>query len=258
MPPVRLIGDLWIPPTPVGLVIFACRSDACRLSSRNRQIASALNERGFATLLLNLLSQHEDPVHSDALDVGPLSRRLVAASQWAMSHPKSEGLAVGYLSAPAAAAAALCAAAELGDSIGGIVSRGGCSDATCDCLGKVRAPTLLIIGADQQARALNERVADRLLCDHELREIPGATHVFEEPGAPDRVAGMTAEWFTRRFAAPSLPTVHGEPTRSRLPAGVGKSPDGSSGVSLDDRHSDWAYLPWTRVKSKGGSRWLAS
>jgi putative phosphoribosyl transferase len=242
----------------VGLVLFACRSDACRLSSRNRQIAAALNERGFATLLLNLLSPHEGPGRADSLDVESLSGRLVAASQWAMTHPKMEGLPVGYLSASAAAVAALCAAAELGDSIGGIVSRGGCSDVTCDCLGRVRAPTLLILGANHQARALNERLADRLWCHHELREIPGATHVFDEPGAPDRVARLTADWFTHRFTTPSTPAVQGEPVRPRLPAAVGKGPTGASGGCLDDRHSDWAYIPWTRVKSKGGSRWLAS
>jgi putative phosphoribosyl transferase len=263
VPESPLTGDLWVPGSPSGLVILACCTGACRLSSRNRQIAALLNECGFATLLLDLLAPHEALDRCGAPDAESLGGRLVAASRWAMSHPRTEGLPFGYLSGAAAASAALCAAAELGDSLGGIVSRGGSPDPTCGCLDRVMAPTLLIVGADPRGRALNEQVADRLRCQHELRELPGATHVFDEPGAPDRVAGLAAEWFTRRFAAAGAPVAARRTPARRTPAGrpacaVGVSPSPGSGVSPDDRRSDWAYIPWTRVKSKGGSRWLAS
>jgi putative phosphoribosyl transferase len=252
-PAIRLTADLWVPRSPDGLVIFACCSGACRLGSRNRQIATALNERGLATLLLDLLGPDEQPAAFDPLDGELLGERLVAASHWAMSHPTTAGLPLGYLSAAAAASAALCAAAELGDNIGAIVSRGGSPDPTCDCLGRVRAPTLLIVGPDRQIHAVNEQVADRLCCPHELKELPGATHVFDEPGAPDRVAALTAAWFALRS-----PGCQDEPAAERRNQGAVGSSAATSGVFPDDRRSDWAYIPWTRVKSKGGSRWLAS
>lgn len=285
-PPVRLTADLQIPSTPAGLVIFAHCNGTGRLSSRSRQVTSALSERGFATLLLDLLASEENPDRPDASDVKLLSERLLAATQWAMSAPETDGLPVGYLSSSTGVAAALCAAAELGEGIRGVVSRGGRPDLACECLGQVKAPTLLIVGADQPVLSLNERAADRLCCPHELREIPGATQLFEEPGAPDRIAALTAAWFTRLFPIPKVPAVRskavaGRPKavagRSKAVAGrakavagrdrsarrgpaerIGVSPSGTSRVSPDDRHSDWAYIPWTRVKSKGGSRWLAS
>lgn len=256
--PVRLTGDLWVPPTSAGLVILACRGGAGRLSSRNRQIAGTLNKRGFATLLLGLLASREELNGTDALSSESLGRRLVAASRWAMSQPGTEGLPVGYLGASAAAAAALCAAAELGDSIGAVVARGGRPDTTCACLGQVSAPTLLIVGADRQTRLLNEWAADRLCCPHEVREIPGASHVFEEPGAPERVGWLAAEWFAGRFPSPTAAEVRGAPAGSKRCAKVAGSPARPSWISPDGRRSDWAYIPWTRVKSRGGSRWLAS
>lgn len=255
---MRLTGELSAPSTPVGLIILACCGDTCRLSSRNRQVAGALNERGFATLLLDLLEPHEKANRPDALESELLGNRLVAASRWAMSHPDMTGLPVGYLSSSTAAAAALCAAAKLGDRIRGVVSRGGRPDLTCECLDRVRAPTLLIVGENQQVHALNERVADRLCCPHELREIPGATQLFEEPGAPDRIATLTAAWFMQRLPAPSAPQASGRPAAGQMPTKLRRRPAAASGVSPDDRRSDWAYIPWTRVKSKGGSRWLAS
>jgi putative phosphoribosyl transferase len=285
-PPVRLTADLWVPPTPAGLVIFAHCNGTGRLSSRNRQVASALTERGFATLLLDLLAPGEDPDHPDASDIESLSERLLTATRWAMSAQETDGLPVGYLSASTGVAAALCAAAELGEGIRGVVSRGGRPDLACDCLGKVKAPTLLIVGADQPVRSLNEQAADRLCCPHELREIPGATQLFEEPGAPDRIAALTAAWFTRLFPLPKVPAIRaaalagrpkavtGRPkavadrptavaawsgSARRGPAErIGVSTPGAARVFPDDRRSDWAYIPWTRVKSKGGSRWLAS
>lgn len=255
-PPIRLAGDLWIPPTPAGLIIFAHCNGSSRLSSRGRQVARALNEHGFATLLPDLLAPDEAPGHPCLCDVESLSKRLLSATRWAMSQPETDGLPVGYLGASRGAAAALCAAAELGDSVRGIVSRGGRPD-LCECLEQVTAPTLLIVGADQSVLALNEMTADRLRCPHELREIPGASQVFEEPGAPERVAGLAAAWFARQFPRPKVPVLAGSARRRRR-SQAGGSPRGMSWVFPDDRRSDWAYIPWTRVKSKGGSRWLAS
>jgi putative phosphoribosyl transferase len=255
-PPIRLAGDLWIPPAPAGLIIFAHCNGTGRLSSRGRQVARALNECGFATLLPDLLTPGEAPGRPGLCDVKSLSKRLLAATQWAMSQPETDGLPVGYLGASRGAAAALCTAAELGDSVRGIVSRGGRPD-LCDCLERVTAPTLLIVGADQSVLALNEMTADRLRCPHELREIPGATQVFEEPGAPERVAGLAAAWFGRQFPRPKVSVRTGSARRRRRSQGTA-SPEEISWLSPDDRRSDWAYIPWARVESKGDSRWLAS
>ncbi len=257
-PPVRLAGDLRVPPTATGLVIFSHCNGRSRLSSRGRQVAHALNERGLATLLPDLVTPDEERVNSDGCDVEALSKRLIAITQWAMSQPNTDGLPVGYLGASSGVAAALCAAAELGDGIRGVVSRGGRPDLTCDCLDQVVAPTLLIVGTDQSVLALNELASDRLGCPHELREIPGATQVFEEPGAPEHIAELAANWFARHFPPPKARSVSRRSARRAAPRRTGEGPTLPSWVFPDERRSDWAYLPWTRVRSKGGSTWLAS
>lgn len=257
-PPVRIAGDLRIPPTPSGLVIFAHCNGTSRLSSRGRQVARALNERGFATLLPDLLTADEAPDRPGVCDVEALSKRLLAATQWAMSHPDTDGLPVGYIGASTGAGAALCAAAELGDGVRSVVSRGGRPDLTCDCLDRVSAPTLLIVGSDQSVVALNELAAERLRCPHELREIPGATQVFEEPGAPERIASLAGVWFSRHFPMPEVPPIRHGSAVSGSSRHVPEIPEIPSRLCPDDRRSDWAYIPWTKVDSKGGSRWLAS
>lgn len=204
-PPVQLAGDLVVPPDAGGLVVFAHGSGSSRLSSRNRQVAAALNQRGLATLLLDLLTKEEEMDRANVFDIGLLSHRLVAATGWANEHPDTAGLPCGYFGASTGAAAALCAAAALGDDIGAVVSRGGRPDMAGECLERVTAPTLLIVGgADRTVLALNEQAAARLRCSHKLEVVPGATHLFEEPGALELVAELAADWFAGLLSGPTI------------------------------------------------------
>jgi putative phosphoribosyl transferase len=193
----RLTGDLRLPPQAAGLVIFAHGSGSSRLSPRNAQVAAALGGAGFATLLFDLLSEEEALDRRNVFDVGLLGERLVAATGWASTEPELEQLAVAYFGASTGAAAALCAAAELGDGIRAVVSRGGRPDLARNRLADVRAPTLLIVGEnDEVVIALNEQAAAALRCPHEVVIVPGASHLFEEPGALERVCELAASWFS--------------------------------------------------------------
>lgn len=197
-PPVHLVGDLTVPDDAGGLVVFAHGSGSSRLSRRNRQVGSVLNEHGLATLLLDLLTPEEERDRANVFDIGLLSARLVAATRWANLHPQTSGLPCGYFGASTGAAAALCAAAALGDSIAAVVSRGGRPDLAGECLERVSAPTLLIVGgADETVLALNRQAGARLRCPHRIEVVPGATHLFEEPGALERVSALAATWFSR-------------------------------------------------------------
>ena len=191
----RLSGELQLPESAAGLVIFAHGSGSSRLSPRNRQVADALNQRGLATLLFDLLSDQEAADRAKVFDIDLLAARLVAATRWAQGHEVIDELPLGYFGASTGAAAALCAAAELGDDIGAVVSRGGRPDLAAG-LDKVRAPTLLIVGgADWQVLELNEQAATQLRCEHDLAVVPRATHLFEEPGALERVSELASHWF---------------------------------------------------------------
>lgn len=202
-PPVHLVGDLTVPADASGLVVFAHGSGSSRLSRRNRQVASALNRQGLATLLLDLLTPGEERDRANVFDIRLLSSRLVAAARWAKVQPLTSGLPCGYFGASTGAAAALCAAATLGDSIGAVVSRGGRPDLAGECLERVSAPTLLIVGgADETVLALNEQAGARLRCPHRIEVVPGATHLFEEPGALERVSVLAAAWFSRLLPTP--------------------------------------------------------
>jgi putative phosphoribosyl transferase len=207
-PPVQVAADLVVPPEAAGLVIFAHGSGSSRLSPRNRQVASTLNESRLATLLLDLLRVEEELDRANVFDIGLLSSRLVAATRWALTHEETRGLPIGYFGASTGAAAALCAAAILGEAIGAVVSRGGRPDMAEDCLERVSAPTLLIVGgADRTVLAMNEEAAGRLRAPHQVEVVPGATHLFEEPGALERVAELAAAWFERWLlgGAPAIP-----------------------------------------------------
>jgi putative phosphoribosyl transferase len=200
-PPVHIAGDLTVPTDAAGLVVFAHGSGSSRKSKRNRQVAAGLNERSFATLLLDLLTVEEELDRANVFDIELLSRRLVAATRWAGDQDDTGALPVGYFGASTGAAAALCAAAELGESIRAVVSRGGRPDMAGECLERVTAPTLLIVGgADRTVIALNEQAAARLRAPHRMEIVPGATHLFEEPGALERVAELAADWFAQYLA----------------------------------------------------------
>ena len=209
--PIRdaaLAGDLTVPSDPGGLVIFAHGSGSSRFSVRNRFVAETLNARGLATLLLDLLTPEEETVRANVFDVRLLASRLLAATRWADRTPEVGGLPRGYFGASTGAAAALWAAAELGDGIRAVVSRGGRPDLARERLDEVTAPTLLIVGGnDWTVIDLNEEAAAFLNCPHELAIVPGATHLFEEPGALERVAELAGGWFEERLADGDRVTV---------------------------------------------------
>ena len=194
-PGITLLGDLQLPEPAAGLVLFAHGSGSSRLSPRNREVADFLNRQGLATLLFDLLSEDEAGDRAKVFDIELLAARLVAATRWAQRHEAIDKLPLGYFGASTGAAAALSAAADLGDDIGAVVSRGGRPDLARG-LNTVRAPTLLIVGgADWQVLELNEQAASELRCEHDLAVVPGATHLFEEPGALERVSELASHWF---------------------------------------------------------------
>lgn len=203
---ILLEGDLTRPEAASGLVIFAHGSGSSRHSPRNRAVASALQHAGFATLLLDLLTvaeERQDNVTANyRFDIGLLATRLVSAIDWSRQAAEVAGLPVGLFGASTGAAAALVAAAERGNSIRAIVSRGGRPDLAWDELPLVAAPTLLIVGRlDTPVIKLNEAAADRMRCTHELVLVPGASHLFEEAGTLDQVSALAARWFGRHLVA---------------------------------------------------------
>lgn len=202
---VVLDGDLALPPDPHGLVIFAHGSGSGRKSPRNREVAATLQGHGLATLLFDLLTLDEEAVdrHTAHLrfDIDFLAERLVAVTDWAHGQAALARLPFGYFGASTGAAAALVAAAERAADIGAVVSRGGRPDLAGPVLHRVRAPTLLIVGgADGPVIELNERARALMRTEVELRIVPGASHLFEEPGALEEVARLASGWFTRHLA----------------------------------------------------------
>lgn len=204
---VELPGQLAIPHEPRGLVVFAHGSDSSRLSPRNRAVAESLFRAGLATLLFDLLTPDEAPDRANVFDIPLLAGRLSAATAWL----RREGLAsrllagdlpIGYFGASTGGGAALWAAADPESPVSAVVSRGGRPDLAGPRLESVRASTLLIVGQrDEQVLELNEQAFDRLRCRKELSVVRGATHLFEEPGALDAVAGLARDWFLDVFSA---------------------------------------------------------
>lgn len=199
-PDLSLVGDLSVPEAAAGIVAFAHGSGSSRLSSRNRTVAQALLDAGYATLLFDLLTPREEIDRDNVFDIGLLASRLVAASAWLEAQDGVSGLPLAYFGASTGAAAALTAAAEMGDRVHAVVSRGGRPDLAFD-LGSVQAPTLLIVGgADSQVLELNRRAKEKLVCPNELVVVPRATHLFEEPGALEEVSRLAIDWFGRHLA----------------------------------------------------------
>lgn len=197
---VDLRGDLTVPPGARGLVIFAHGSGSSRRSPRNQSVAHYLQGQGLGTLLFDLLTEEEERLeyHTRHLrfDIPLLGERLVDATRWVGSERDLRRLSIGYFGASTGAAAALVAAAELGDRISAVVSRGGRPDLAGDDLPKVTAATLLIVGGhDTAVIELNEQAHAWLRCEKRLTIVPGATHLFEEPGTLERVAQLATEWF---------------------------------------------------------------
>jgi putative phosphoribosyl transferase len=194
---VRLPGLLTVPADAAGVVVFAHGSGSSRHSHRNRYVASVLHEAGLGTLLFDLLTLDEELDRANVFDVGLLGRRLTAATAWLRSQPSAVGLPVSYFGASTGAAAALLAAAEPGADIAAVVSRGGRPDLAGPRLRLVRAPTLLIVGGNDQAvLGLNRAAQAELRCENDLIVVPGATHLFEEPGTLATAARAARDWLT--------------------------------------------------------------
>jgi pimeloyl-ACP methyl ester carboxylesterase len=203
----KLRGDLQPAGDGTSLVIFAHGSGSGRQSPRNRAVAAAIRAAGIGTLLFDLLTEDEVIVDQRTahlrFDIGMLARRLEAVTEWTVArHAGARGLAVGYFGASTGAAAALIAAARLGERIGAVVSRGGRADLAGPFLGSVVSPTLLIVGQrDAEVIALNEQALSQLPCMRDIAMVPRAGHLFEEPGALEEVARLTTSWFHHHLAA---------------------------------------------------------
>lgn len=202
----ELQGDLTAGPAlSRGLVIFAHGSGSGRHSPRNRLVAATLQDAGLATLLFDLLSEEEEEIDQRTaqlrFDIRLLAGRLVAVTDWAMQQADVGGLPVGYFGASTGAAAALVAAAARPAAVAAVVSRGGRPDLAAETLAAVEAPTLLIVGGrDEPVLGLNRLALERMHCPREIALVPGATHLFEEPGALEEVARLATAWFIRHLA----------------------------------------------------------
>jgi pimeloyl-ACP methyl ester carboxylesterase len=206
---VALNGDLGLPPHPSGIVLFAHGSGSSRLSPRNRFVAERLQASGIGTLLMDLLTPSEEQIDQRTsqlrFNIRLLAKRLAGATAWALREPDLRELNIGYFGASTGAAAALAAAAQLPGKVAAVVSRGGRPDLAGNALASVVAPTLLIVGGqDGPVIDLNEEALAKLGCsEKKLFIIPGATHLFEEPGTLEEVAKVAAEWFSRHFSSNS-------------------------------------------------------
>jgi putative phosphoribosyl transferase len=211
--PYTLPGTLQWSVKPSGIVVFAHGSGSGRFSPRNRFVASVLNGAGIATLLLDLLTERESQDRRKVFDVELLARRLTAAAKWVVGEPEMSGLLVGLFGASTGSAASLIAAGAHPTLVSAVVSRGGRPDLAWDNLASVRAPTLLIVGAeDEPVLTWNREAFEHMNCYKEIEVVPGATHLFEEPGALEKVADSARNWFTRHLIhhpQPPLPREEG-------------------------------------------------
>jgi len=195
---VSLEGDLVVPSGTPGIVLFAHGSGSSRHSPRNKFVASVLNEAKIGTLLLDLLTTEEDSVYETRFDIPLLTRRLITATQWLKKETAKKEISLGYFGASTGAAAALMAAAKMGDQVQAVVSRGGRPDLAMEVLDRVQAPTLLIVGGnDQVVIELNQQAYAQLTASKDFRTVPGATHLFEEPGTLEEVARLAKDWFLK-------------------------------------------------------------
>jgi putative phosphoribosyl transferase len=205
-----LDGSLTIVDQAIGLVLFVHGSGSSRHSPRNQFVARTLNNAGLATLLFDLLTPEEELVDMRTaelrFDIGLLAERLVHATKWASEQAQTRDLRVGYFGSSTGGGAALVAAAELPNHVDAVVSRGGRPDLAGDALPKVKAPTLLIVGSeDRVVIDLNEEARAQMRCQVKIDIVPGASHLFEEPGALEQVAKLASNWFTRYLGANEQP-----------------------------------------------------
>jgi len=200
IPPVALAAAVAIPTAAKGVVVFAHGSGSSRLSPRNTRVARALQNAGFGTLLFDLLTDAEAADRKNVFDIALLAGRLLLATDWLAEHAAARGLPVGYFGASTGAAAALVAAARRGTKVAAIVSRGGRPDLAGQALPSVVSPTMLIVGGDDlPTLKVNREALQRLRCIKALEIVPGATHLFEEPGKLDAVIDLARRWFERHL-----------------------------------------------------------
>lgn len=198
---VSLEGVLEVPEGASGVVLFAHGSGSSRKSPRNNFVAGVLREKGLGTLLMDLLTSFEDIDYERRFDIGLLSERLKGATRWLSEYEKTRGMKVGYFGASTGAAAALRASVDSPVEIGAIVSRGGRPDLAERFLPEVKAPTLLVVGGkDEVVLGLNRKAKGQMTAETELVVVPGATHLFEEPGALEEVSALAADWFRKHLS----------------------------------------------------------
>ena len=245
---VVLEADLALPENAIGIVIFAHGSGSSRHSPRNRTVARALQEVGLATLLIDLLTPEEEKIDLQTayfrFDIGLLAERLVGATQWLKKQRATHGLSVGYFGVSTGGGAALLAAAEDPDAVRAVVSRGGRPDLAGAALPLVAAPTLLIVGGlDQPVIELNRKALAELRCEKQFVIVPGATHLFEEPGTLEEVARLARDWFVRHVSAAPVATGPVTPRRDAaadaMAAGGSPTSWRSRAVIEDTYHGQW-------------------
>lgn len=212
---VVLEGELELPPGTTGVVVFAHGTGSGRHSPRNQFVARTLREAGIGTLLLDLLTSEEEKEDNHTglfrFDIEMLAKRLIDVTRWVEKQPGTQNLKVGYFGSSSGAGAALMAAAELGDQVVAIVSRGGRPDLAHEALSKVKSPTLLIVGGyDDEVIGMNDDAYGLLHCPKDFRIVPGATHLFEEPGKLEQVAELSAQWFAQHLNIPVMEQKHEE------------------------------------------------
>ena len=203
---VTLDGELKLPMNAPGVVLFAHGSGSSRNSPRNQYVAGVIRETGMGTLLFDLLTRDEEQQDAESgalrFDIALLAKRLVGATRWLEKQPETRGLKIGYFGASTGGGAALVAAAELGDRVAAVVSRGGRPDLAGDALPDVKSPTLLVVGGyDEMVIGLNDEAYAKLCCERDFRIVPGATHLFEEPGKLEQVAQISAAWFRQHLGS---------------------------------------------------------
>ena len=197
-----MAGDLTLPHDALGVVLFAHGSGSSRFSTRNQYVAKQFNSQKIGTLLFDLLTQEEEDIDvvtaEYRFNIDLLAQRLIGATKWLKNNPKTQTFKFAYFGASTGAAAALIAAAELPGDVSAVVSRGGRPDLACDYLPKVKAPTLLLVGGlDTEVIELNRQAQQQMTNKNMLQIVPGATHLFEEPGKLEEVARLSLEWFMR-------------------------------------------------------------
>ena len=205
-----LPGNWHLPKGAGALVLFAHGSGSSRHSPRNQFVARTLNDAGLATLLFDLLTQEEEAIDVQTrelrFNIRFLAERLVHATRWAKQQPQTRDLRIGYFGSSTGGAAALVAAVDVPQDVGAVVSRGGRPDLAGEALPAVQAPTLLIVGGDDDiVIELNEQARDRMRCEVKLEIIPGATHLFEESGALEKVAKLASDWFVNHIGGKPAP-----------------------------------------------------